>query len=140
MLTETFADSRTDVWNVMIKLENALINKDPFELDELIADDFIGATPTGEAFDKMSYIKHHCIPGFGIMALSGQDMEASNIRLYNDTAVINRRVHSQFKIPNGELLEYDVQRIEVFAKINDEWQLVSGQGTKVIPVNKSVLQ
>jgi hypothetical protein len=133
MIPQVKGEDLKAVWQVLLRLEKALVEKNPAELERILAADFIGAIPTGESFSKTAYINHHCTPGFGIVALSGQDMEASDIRMYNDTAVINRKVHSHFKLPTGLLLEYDVQRIEVFVKQNNKWLMVSGQGTKVLP-------
>jgi len=72
------------------------------------------------------------------MALTGDDLITTAIRIYDETAVINRRVHSRFKLPAGNILDYDVQRIEVFVRHNNEWLIVSGQGTQVIPVAQPV--
>lgn len=134
MITQTTEDARKKIWSVLLRVEKALVEKDASVLDQLLSADFIGVTPTGASFTKMAYINHHCKPGFGIIALSGNDIDKTSIRIYNDSAVINRRVHSRFKLPTGNILEYDVQRIEVFVHKNYEWLVVSGQGTQVIPL------
>lgn len=130
------SEQLNEVWNVLLKFEKALVEKDRGTLDELLDPDFIGATPMGESFTKNDYINHHCIPGFGILALTGAGADSSSIRFFNETAVINRRVHSQFKLAVGDVLEYDVQRIEVFVKKEGRWRVVSGQGTRVVPLNR----
>ena len=131
MITPVSNDTLTNVWNVLLKIEEALVKKDAAAFEQLLSGDFIGAIPTGESFTKDAYIHHHCRPGIGIMALTGQDINTSSIQFYGNTAIINRRVHSQFKLPVGNIIEYDVQRIEVFVKSEGEWKLVSGQGTIV---------
>jgi len=138
MNTETIEETRKNIWSVLLRLEKALVEKNALELQQLLSDDFIGATPTGAYFKKTAYINHHCKPGFGIMALTGDDLITTAIRIYDETAVINRRVHSRFKLPAGNILDYDVQRIEVFVRQNNEWLIVSGQGTQVIPVAQPV--
>ncbi|HEV7735850.1 MAG TPA: nuclear transport factor 2 family protein [Chlamydiales bacterium] len=120
------------VWDVLLDIDKALVEKNAETLERLLSADFIGAAPTGQSFKKDAYIQHHCKPGFGIMALTEEDLDAAAIRCYGNTAVVNRRVHSQFKLPTGNVLEYDVQRLEVLLKSNDEWKLISGQGTQVI--------
>ncbi|HTD94469.1 MAG TPA: nuclear transport factor 2 family protein [Chitinophagaceae bacterium] len=121
-----------EVWDVLLNIDKALVEKNAVELERLISPDFIGAAPTGQSFTKEAYIQHHCKPGFGIMALTEEGIDATAIRFYGNTAVVNRRAHSQFKLPAGNLVEYDVQRLEVLLKANNEWQLVSGQGTQVM--------
>ena len=51
-----------------------------------------------------------------------------------DCIIINRMAHGHFKLQDGNIIEYDVKRIEVLAKVNDKWLLVSRQGTQVAPV------
>ena len=133
MNTQTSNETLSNVWNVLLKIEKALVEKDAAAFELLLSDDFIGAIPTGESFTKAAYIHHHCKTVFGVIALAGEDINDSAVRFYNNTAVVNRRVHSQFKLPVGNLIEYDVQRIEVFVKRENEWQMVSGQGNDSKP-------
>jgi hypothetical protein len=133
MITATIEDTRKKIWSVLLKVEKALVEKNATEFEQLLSADFIGAAPTGQSFTKTDYINHHCQPGFGIVALTGNDINKSSIRIYHNTAVVNRRVHSTFKLPTGKILDYDVQRIEVFVQQNNEWLMASGQGTQVIP-------
>ena len=133
MITGSLKETQENVWNVLLKVDKALVQKDAEAFGQLLSGDFIGATPTGEYFTKAAYIRHHCKPGFGIMSLTEEDISNSSIRIYDNTAIINRRIHSQFKLPTGNVLEYDVQRIEVLVKNEDGWKMVSGQGTQVKP-------
>jgi ketosteroid isomerase-like protein len=121
-----------EVWNTLLDIDKALVQKDATALEGLVSSDFIGAAPTGQSFKKDAYIQHHCKPGFGIMALSEEGIDDAAFRFYGDTAVVNRRAHSQFKLPTGNVVEYDVQRLEVLLKSDNQWQLVSGQGTQVM--------
>ena len=134
MITTTTDERSSNVLHMVLELEKALVQKDAAAMGQLLTEDFIGANPTGEWYTKNDYITFHCKPGAGIMALNEVDKNATAIRFYNDTAVINRRVRSQFKLPTGDIMEYDVQRIEVVVKKNNEWKIASGQGTKVIPI------
>ena len=136
MTTETLNRDQIQIWNILSRIQDALINKDAAALDELHTADFIGAIPTGNSFAKEEYVKHHCNPHFGIVSLTNEDISKASIRFYNNTAVVNRRVHSQFKLPTGNIIDYDVQRIEVFIKTSGEWKLVSGHGTQVKPLGQ----
>jgi hypothetical protein len=136
MSLATFNEDHEEIWNVLLRIDKALVQKDAAAFEQLLAADFVGAIPTGASFAKAAYISHHCNNNFGVVALAEEEMNAASIRLYHNSAVVNRRVHAHFKSPAGNLTEYDVQRIEVLLKIDHEWKLVSGQGTQVMPVNK----
>ena len=137
MRTPASKETLTNVWNTLLKIEKALVEKDAAAFELLLSDDFIGAIPTGESFTKAAYIEHHCKTGFGVIALTGADTDTSAVRFYDNTAVVNRRVHAQFKLPAGNIIAYDVQRMEVFVKKENEWQMVSGQGTIVNLLNQA---
>ena len=134
MITIITDERRNKVLQTVLDLEKALVQKDAVTIDQLLTEDFIGANPAGESYTKDAYIAFHCKPGAGIVALKEKGANATAIRFYHDTAVVNRRTHAQFKLPTGDIMEYDVQRIEVLVKKDKEWKVVSGQGTKIIPV------
>ena len=132
-------EAQKNVLEALSEIDQALVKKDAKSLDRSISADFIGTTPTGEYFRKENYIEHHCRPEFGIQSLETGDSVDLNIRLFGNTALINRRVHVQFKVPAGHIQEYEVQRTEVFSRDKENWVMVSGQGTKVIAVNPASL-
>ena len=127
-------EDHQEIWDTLSNVERALVEKDATAFDKLLSTDFVGASPTGASFGKSAYINHHCNNPFGVMAVVDEGMEAASIRVYQNTAVVNRRVHAHFKFPAGNITEYDVQRIEVLIKQDDQWQMVSGQGTQVMPL------
>ncbi len=96
--------SQKKVLDALSLVDRAQVEKDAQALDNALADNFIGATPTGEYFAKPAYIKHHCIPGFGLISLTHDDRRNTIIRFFGNTAVINRRVQVSYKIPNGTVL------------------------------------
>ena len=126
------------IWNTLLQFEKALVEKDSVQLKALLVNDFIGAIPTGRSFTKDAYIRHHCQPGMGLMNLNAGDMSTASIRIYNNTAIINRSVSVKRKEPSGTVVDVVVQRIEVFLKENGTWKIAAGQGTQVVnaPVNK----
>lgn len=134
MISIELTDDQQEVLNTLLTIDNALVKKDTAVFEQLLAPDFIGTVPTGAFFTKHAYIEHHCHNNFGITSLACDNINNCNIRFYNDTAIVNRRVHAHFKLPVGNVVEYDVQRIEVLIKSNNQWTLVSGQGTQVIPI------
>jgi hypothetical protein len=125
-----------EIWSTLLTIDKALVQKDAKVFEQLLSPDFVGAIPTGAFFTKDAYIKHHCNNNFGVTALTEEDINSSTIRIYNNTAVVNRRAHAHFKFPTGKMTEYDVQRIEVLVKTNNQWIMVSGQGTQVMPIER----
>jgi hypothetical protein len=119
------------VWQLIVKLDHLLVLKDSAQLNPLILDDFIGTIPSGEYFGKLAYISYHCRPNLGLISLTGQNQDSASIRIFGNTAIVNRRVHAQLRLPNGSTPDFDVQRMEVCVKQNGNWFIASGQGTQV---------
>ncbi len=133
IVTSAFGQSEKErIYNLIISFEKALVNKDSVKLKNFLTEDFIGAIPSGEWFDKVDYIKFHCRPGVGLSDLKTEPLEKTNIRIYNTTAIVNRRVSVVRIWPDGQKENLTVQRIEVCVKIKNEWKVASGQGTKVM--------
>jgi hypothetical protein len=128
----TTTNEKVQVWQKLLQIDKALVEKNAVVLDDLLIDDFVGAVPTGASFNKIKYIQHHCENQFGLIQITEEPMQAASIRLYDTTAVINRRVHAHFQLPNGNIMQNNVQRTEVFTKVKDQWLMVSGQGTWVL--------
>ncbi len=127
------ATEADDIVKLVADLDRALVAKDSVTLNRLLTDDFLGAIPSGAAFSKAEYIAHHCRPGVGLQALDSSKHPPATVRVFGDTAVVNRRVHARLRFPDGAEREFDVQRIEVFVGVNGAWTLASGQGTEVNP-------
>ncbi len=117
--------------DAVVALDNALVKKDSLTLKQLISDDFIGVIPSGKYFNKADYIKNHCKPNVGLMSLNAKSGAQDLVRIYENTAIVNRTVVAQLKKPDGSVSEFDVQRIEALRKKDGKWILVSGQGTEV---------
>jgi hypothetical protein len=108
------------------------VEKDSVRLKTLITDDFRGTIPTGRTFTKEEYIRYHCLPDVGLLSLDAGNMNSASIRIYGETAIINRVVDVQRKEHDGTVADVKVQRIEVFLKEQDSWKVTAGQGTQVI--------
>lgn len=120
------------VWDLIVQLDNAIVNKDSNKLKQVLTPGFVGVVPSGEVFTKTNYINHHIKPGVGLSALTGQDINNATIRVSPTIAIVNRRVHAKVKTPDGSENAFYVQRIEVCLKENGRWLIASGQGTRVI--------
>jgi ketosteroid isomerase-like protein len=126
-------NEKEKVWQLIVRFDNLVIAKDSVDLNSMMTDDFVGAILTGQYFSKAAYISHHCVRSVGYMALTGQDINSAYIRIYGNTAIINRRVHALLKFPDGNASEFDVQKLEVCIRQNGNWLIASGQGTVVNP-------
>jgi hypothetical protein len=126
------------VWNLVVQLEQSLVAKDSAGLHKLLRPDFVGATPMGWVYRKEEYIWFHCRPGIGLMNLQTGTMDNAIIRIYGNTAIVNRPVKVQRKEADGKLVDVTIQRIEVLIKENGEWLLASGQGSQLSNLPKPV--
>ena len=121
---------REKVWDLVVSLDNALVKKDSVKLGTLLTDDFIGAVPTGQSYKREAYIKFHCRPHVGLASIK-EKPDMANIRIYGNTAIVNRRVEVVRVGPDGSAKELSVQRIEVCVLLNGKWYVASGQGTEI---------
>lgn len=118
------------VWDLVVSLDNALVAKDSIRLGTLLTDDFIGAVPTGQTYKRLAYIQFHCRPHVGLLSIK-EKPETANIRIYGNTAIVNRRVEVVRAGQDGSSKELTVQRIEVCVLQNGKWYVAAGQGTEV---------
>ncbi len=130
--TTNAQSAKDEVMNLVVSLDNSIVKKDSVKIKSLLSEDFIGTIPTGESFSKDLYIRFHCRPNVGLMSINGIDKDKTSIRLYGNSAVVNRRVHVSKKGPDGSLRSFDVQRIEVCIQQKGRWYIAAGQGTEVI--------
>jgi hypothetical protein len=121
---------RDKVWDLVVSLDNALVEKDSIKLGTLLTEDFIGAVPTGQSYKREAYIKFHCRPHVGLASIK-EKPDGASIRIYGNTAIVNRRVEVVRVGPDGSGKELSVQRIEVCVLLNGKWYVASGQGTEV---------
>ncbi len=123
---------KDDVLNLVVSLDNSIVKKDSIKIKSLLSEDFIGTIPTGESFSKDLYIRFHCRRNVGLVSINGIDKARTSIRIYGNSAIVNRRVHVSKKAPDGTMRSFDVQRIEVCIQKQGKWYIAAGQGTEVI--------
>ncbi len=112
-------------------LDHAIVDRDAAGLDRILSDDFVGTTPTGDAFVKADYIAFHCHSHAGPHEVDSGPPDAARIRIHGDCAVVDRRVQVRKPGPGGSLEQFSVQRMEVAFRTQGGWRLISGQGTRV---------
>jgi hypothetical protein len=123
--------AKDDVLNLVASLDNSIVKKDSSKIKSILTEDFRGTIPTGESFPKDKYIRFHCKPNVGLLSINGIDKDKTFVRLYGNTAIVNRRVHVSKKAPDGSVRSFDVQRIEVCIQQQGKWYIAAGQGTEV---------
>jgi hypothetical protein len=106
-------------------------------LPPLLTEDFIGVMPSGEYFNKAAFVRHYCVRDLGLMGVRGHDINAATIRVYGNTAIVNRKIHDDIKLSDGSRPEFDVQRIECCIKQNGKWQIASSQATVINPAQQA---
>src|SRR5664279_5087781 len=121
--------AKDEVLNLVVSLDNSIVKKDSLKIKSLLSEDFIGTIPTGESFPKNLYIRFHCRPNVGLVSINGIDKAKTSVRLYGNSAIVNRRVHVSKKAPDGSLRSFDVQRIEVCIQQKGRCYIASCQCT-----------
>ena len=109
----------------IMKLEDQWVQsraaKDPTVSKELLADDYLGANPTGQSQTKQQFIDAVTA---GTLFAGKAEMMDRKVRIYGDTAVSTGVVTG---VVGGDKVRY----IRVFVKRNNKWRLVAAQGTRV---------
>ena len=109
----------------IMKLEDQWVQsraaKDPTVTKDLLSDDFLGTNPTGQAQTKQQFIDAVTA---GALFAGKAEMTDRKIRIYGDTAVSTGVV-------TGNVGGGKTRYIRVFVKRNNNWRLVSAQGTRI---------
>jgi hypothetical protein len=109
----------------IMKLEDQWIQsratKDPTMSKDLLTDDFLGTTVTGQALTKQQVID---VITAGTYYVGKAEQTDRKVRIYGDTAVSTG-------IVTGVAGADKVRYIRVYVKLNNKWRHVAGQGTRV---------
>lgn len=117
--------SRSKAEEEIMKIEDQWVQsraaKDPTVTKDLLTDDYLGGTLTGQAQTKQQFID-----GVTAGALFAGKAEQTDrkVRIYGDTAVSTGFVTGNV---GGDKVRY----IRVYVKLNNKWRLVAAQGTRV---------
>ena len=111
----------------IMKLEDQWVQsratKDPTSTKELLADDFLGANPDGQAQSKQQFIESVTA---GTFATGHPTFSERKVRVYGDIAISTGLVSGAG--PNGT---DNIRYMRVFVKRNNKWQVVATQATRV---------
>src|SRR5262245_47926643 len=109
----------------IMKLEDQWVQsratKDPTMTRDLLSDDYLGASLTGQALTKQQFIDGVAA---GTSFPGKAEVTDRKVRIYGDTAV-STGVHT------GAVGADKVRYIRVYVKRDNKWRLVASQGTRV---------
>jgi len=111
----------------IMKLEDQWVQsratKDPASTRSLLADDFLGSNPNGEAQTKQQFIETVTAGNF---ASARSEYSERNVRVYGDTAISTGLVSGA-----GSSGTDKIRYMRVYVKRNNQWQIVAIQATRV---------
>jgi len=118
-------NSSSNAAEEIMKLEDQWVQsratKDPTVTKDLLSDDFLGATVTGQAMNRQQHIDAVTA---GTLFAGKAEMTDRKVRIYGDTAVSTGVVTGVVGVDKSRY-------IRVFVKRNNKWWLVAAQGTRV---------
>src|SRR5262249_22099717 len=104
----------------------AITSKDTSALDRLLADDFVGTSPTAHYFTKRQAINDL---KSGNYVVTRMDLEEPSANLYGDTAVSFTSQQEQSTYA-GKDTSGHYHFTDVWVKKNGKWQVVASHGTR----------
>ncbi|MEO6404298.1 MAG: nuclear transport factor 2 family protein [Ferruginibacter sp.] len=117
---------KADIMMKMLMLKNALINKDSTTLSSLLADEVTYGHTSGLIQTKADLI--HDIKS-GIQDYKAIDPEGMEIRIYENTAIVNMKSLVKMNY-NKNPLDLSMSITLVWINKNGDWKLVARQSVK----------
>ena len=116
----------------IIELENqriaAMIAGDEATLDAVLADDLIYTHSTARVETKAEFIGNVTSGRTRYISFERDDVK---IQDYGDTAVVTG--HAKLHVTTGEQdLEFQVRFLDIYCRLNGNWQMVAWQSTKIL--------
>jgi ketosteroid isomerase-like protein len=121
------ADTERDIARLSRQAIDARLKADTAALDALLADDYVGISPSGEVGSKAEALKRL---KDGTLHFDTIEPSEVRVRVYGDAAVLTDRGH--VKVTNrGRADTLSVRVTEVYAKQGGTWRCVSAQVTRI---------
>ena len=123
---ETGEQEKMEVMMSMQKLRMALLNKDSFQLAQVLADEVTYGHSNGWNQSKSELIRS---------VMSGEqeyqklEPKAMSIRMQGNVAVVNFETLVALKL-RGEQMEMSLDILLVWVKMNNQWKLIARQSAK----------
>jgi hypothetical protein len=120
-------DVEQTLMNIEQELTNALLKSDASTFDRYFADTFIFTDPGGGLGNKTQMIASMKAGDF---KFESSKIDSMKVQVYGNTAVVSYRTADK-----GHIKDLDISGqyrwTDVFVKLNDRWQIVAGQGTRI---------
>lgn len=117
---------------VILEIEHetfeAIKHGDAEALHNILADDFIYRTPTGEDTNKTDFITAATTMPFKILSVWGENLR---VRFYEETAVLTGVQHAQVEDQDGKGLTSSVAFTDIFVKRDDRWLMSLAFGVEM---------
>jgi ketosteroid isomerase-like protein len=124
------ATAGEDVQATITQLERewvaAIVNKDQAALDRLLADDFVGTSPTAHFYTRDMAIGDL---SRGIYVVDSMNMDEISVNVYGDTAVAFASQDEKSRYGNTDSSGH-YHYTNVWVKKGDRWQAVASHGTR----------
>ena len=115
------ADDEAEILRLDNAWNNAYVRRERSPLNEILADDFTGLTPTGEPITKAMLATNS--QGGVVKSISFSEQE---VRLFGDTAISRGRLKLEM-----DVLRVDQRFLRVFARRDGMWRAVAVSVTPV---------
>jgi hypothetical protein len=112
--------------NIENELTNALLKGDVSAFDRYLADTFTFTDPGGGFSNKAQNLA-----ALKTLKFESSKIDSMKVQVYGNTAVVTYRTTDKGKIGDMDI-SGQYRWTDVFVKTNDQWQLVAGQGTRIM--------
>jgi ketosteroid isomerase-like protein len=122
--------SKEDVLNIEKMRFKATVDRDVSYLEKVMADDLYYVHSNGEVDTKETYIKSIAD---GNRAYDDISIDEAEIRIYDNTAIINGICTYYRQHPDGSPNNLQLRYTNVYVKNADDWKMVSWQSLRMDP-------
>ncbi|MDZ7963045.1 MAG: nuclear transport factor 2 family protein [Aulosira sp. DedQUE10] len=113
------------------RLRQAMLKSDVSALEELIADDLVFTTHTGELIDKQTDLEAHRSDIQKLVLFQGQQQR---VQLYGNTAVVTVKMEVAGTFEGEAFVGiYRYTRVWAQSQPQGNWQVVAGHVSQVLP-------
>ncbi len=106
----------------------ALVQGDLAKLDQIVGDDLVYISPTGQVQTKAEVVADRKSGALKVSAIEAEDVQ---VRVYGETAVVTYRTINKGFLDNGKDFSGQIRATSVYVKRDGRWQLVSQQMTRI---------
>lgn len=110
------------------ELTNAVLKSDASTFDRYLTDTYTFTDPGGGLGNKTQMIASMKAGDF---KFESSKIDSMKVQIYGNTAVVTYRTTDKGKIKDFDITG-QYRWTDVFVKQNDRWQMVAGQGTRIM--------